>query len=155
MFEASHMAVGAICQVGLKRKMPVAVVAFASHAILDNTKFWHAPYPWPDGSPVILHFLPYPHDVPSILALIALVVATIVVGLLLRHYWWGMIWAIAPDLIDWIILRPIIGQSFFHDLFDKVSTPWGFGLEMAFVIVILVFILKRRQTSLANSDSIH
>lgn len=150
MFEPSHMAVGALCQVGLKRRIPVAVVAFASHALLDSTDLWHARYLWPEGSPVILHFLPYPHDLPSILTLIALVVATIAVGLLLRHYWWGMVWAVAPDLLDWIILRPITGRYPLHDLFDKVSTPWGFGLEMAFVAVILFAILKKKTSLIAD-----
>ena len=151
MFEVSHMAVGALCQVGLRRKLPVAAVAFTSHAVLDSTKIWHAPYPWPDDTPVVFHFLPYPHNLPSILTLIALVVATIIVGFLLRKYWWGMIWAIAPDLIDWIILRPITGRSPIHDFFDNVSTPWGFAVETAFVVIILLVILKRRQNSLVNS----
>ena len=146
MFAPSHMAVGALSQAGVKRKLPTAVVAVASAAVLDSTTMWHAPYPWPSDSPVILRFLPYPHDVPSILTLIALVVVTIGVGWLLRRYWWGMVWALAPDVIDWLILRPITGQHPIHDLFSKVTTPWGFGLEMAFVAVIVVVLLKRRRS---------
>ncbi len=87
MFAPSHMAVGALSQAGVKRKLPTAVVAFASAAVLDSTTMWHAPYPWPSDSPVILRFLPYPHDVPSILTLIALVIATVAVG-----------WLLGPDL---------------------------------------------------------
>jgi len=144
MFIPSHMAVGALSQAGLKRKAPTAVVAFASAAILDSTIIWHAPYPWPSRSPSILHFLPYPHNLPSILTLVALVVATVAVCFLLRHYWWGMVWGMAPDVIDWIILRPITGRSPIHDLFAKLTTPWGFGLEIAFVAVIVVVLMQTK-----------
>ncbi len=146
MFAPSHMAVGALSQAGLKRKLPTAVVAFTSAAILDSTIMWHAPYPWPSDSPVILRFIPYPHDAPSILTLIALVIATLAVGVLLRHYWWGMLWALAPDIIDWLILRPITGEHPIHDLFSKVETVWGFALEMGFIAVIVCVLLKRRRT---------
>ncbi|MFC1847701.1 hypothetical protein ACFLXV_00100 [Chloroflexota bacterium] len=145
MFAPSHMAVGALCQAGVKRKLPTAIVAFSSTAILDSTTIWHAPYPWPTDSPVILRFIPYPGDVPSILTLIALIILTLAVAWLLRRYWWGMAWALSPDIIDWIILRPITGQSPVHDLFAKISTPWGFGLEIAFIAVIVVLLLKRRR----------
>ena len=147
MFAPSHMAVGALSQAGLKRKLPTAVVAFASAAALDSTNIWHAPYPWPSDSPAILHFIPYPHDAPSILTVIALVIATVAVGWLLRHYWWGMAWALAPDIIDWLILKPITGQHPIHDWFSWLETPWGFALEMGFVAVIVVVLLKRRRTT--------
>ena len=147
MFTPSHMAVGALCQAGVKRKLPTAVVAFASHAVLDSTRFWHAPYPWPEDSPVILHIFPYPRDAPSILTLIALVIATIAVVYLLRRYWWGMLWGISPDIIDWIILRPITGDYPLHDLFGKVSTEWGFGLEMGFVVIIVAVLVMRRRSA--------
>ncbi|HEY49924.1 MAG TPA: hypothetical protein G4O13_07755 [Dehalococcoidia bacterium] len=147
MFAPSHMAVGALTQAGLKRKLPTAAVAFASSAVLDSTRFWHAPYPWPEDSPVILHIFPYPDDAPSILTLIALVVATIAVGWLLRRYWWGMAWAMAPDIIDWLFLRPITGENPIHDLFAKVSTAWGFGVEMAFVAIIVAVLLLRRRSA--------
>ena len=155
MFAPSHMAVGALSQAGLKRKLPTAVVAFASAAVLDSTTIWHAPYPWPSGSPVILHFLPYPHDAPSILTVIALVIATVAVGWLLRHYWWGMVWALAPDIIDWLILKPITGQHPIHDWFSWITTPWGFGLEMAFIAVIVVVLLKRRRTPPTKESPSH
>ena len=143
MFAASHMAVGALAEAGLRRRVPTAVAAFASAAILDSTKFWHAPYPWPEDSPVVLHSIPYPSSWQSTLTLIALVISTVAVGLLLRRYWWGMLWAVAPDIIDWLFLRPITGEHPLHDLFAKVSTPWGFGLEMAFIAVIVVVLLRR------------
>ena len=153
MFAPSHMAVGALTQAGLKRKLPTAIVAFASMGILDNTVLWHAPYPWPTNTSGFLHFIPYPHDVPSILSLIALIIATVVVGILLRRYWWGMLWAVAPDIIDRIILRPTIGKEPFHDLFAKMTTPWGFGLEMAFVAIIVYALLKKDKARASDVDS--
>ncbi len=145
MFAPAHMAVGALTQAGLEKKLPTAVVAFASFAILDSTNMWHAPSPWPSGSPVILHILPYPHDAPTILTVVALVIATIAVVFLLRRYWWGMVWAMAPDIIDWLNLRPITGKEPIHDWFSWVSTPWGFALEMAFVAFMVVILLRRKR----------
>ena len=152
MFAPSHMAVGALCQAGVKGKLPTAVAAFSSAAILDSTMMWHAPYPWPSDSPVILRFVPYPNDMPSILTLIALIILTLAVAWLLRRYWWGMAWALSPDIIDWIILRPITGQRPVHDLFAKVSTPWGFGLEVAFIAFIVVLLVKRRRAITGKLD---
>lgn len=155
MFAPIHMAVGAVAQAGMEKKLPTAVVAFASFAVLDSTNMWHAPYPWPEGSPAILHFLPYPHNAPSILAVIALVIATIAVGFLLRRYWWGMVWALAPDIVDWIILRPITGKTPIHDWFSWVETPWGFALEMAFVAVMVVVLVQRKRRLTAKSNTNH
>ncbi|MBM3155758.1 MAG: hypothetical protein FJ004_00550 [Chloroflexi bacterium] len=155
MFPPAHMAVGALCQAGIRRKLPTAAVAFASTAIVDSTNMWHAPYPWPSDSPAILRFLPYPHDVPSILTLVALVVATIAVGFLLRHYWWGMVWALAPDIIDWLILRPIVGKGVIHEWLSWVTTPWGFAIEMAFVVVIVVVLLGRQKKRMRASSEYH
>jgi len=134
--------------------MPTAVVAFASHGILDSTLLWHAPYPWPSGTPVILHFLPYPHNAPSILALMALVIATIVVTILLRRYWWGMVWALAPDLIDYLIIRPITGKDPINGWFSWVSTPWGLALEIGFIAVIIVVLLRRKQPAITGGGSV-
>ena len=144
MFAPSHMAVGALCEAGVKRKLPTAAVAFGSAALLDSTRIWHAPYPWPEDSPAILHFMPYPHDAPSILTLIALIILTLAVAWFLRRYWWGMAWGLAPDIIDWIILRPIMDRSPIHELFSKVSTAWGFGLEIAFIAVIVIVLVRGR-----------
>jgi hypothetical protein len=155
MFAPIHMAVGALSQAGIEKKLPTAVVAFASFAIMDSTNMWHAPYPWPSDSPVIFHILPYPHDALSILTVAALVIATIAVGFLLRRYWWGMVWALAPDIIDWLILRPITGKNPIHEWFSWVSTPWGFALEMAFVALIVVILLRRERRLTAKASSNH
>jgi hypothetical protein len=149
------MAVGALSQAGIEKKLPTAVVAFASFAVLDSTNMWHAPYPWPAGSPVILHFLPYPHNAPSILAVIALVIATIAVGFLLRRYWWGMVWALAPDIIDWLILRPITGKTPIHEWFSWVANPQGFALEMTFVALIVVILLRRKRRLITKASLNH
>lgn len=146
MFAPAHMAIGALAEKGLEKKVPTAAVALLSHPIVDNPRLWHAPYLWPQGSPAILQFLPYPHDLPSILVLAALVVLTIGVAILLRRYWWGMLWAISPDIIDWLILRPTIGRSPIHDdLFSWLSTPWGFAVEVTLILVIVVALFQRRK----------
>jgi hypothetical protein len=64
-----------------------------------------------------------------------------------------MVWAVAPDIIDWVILRPTTGREPIHELFSKVTTPWGFGLEMAFVAVIVILLLKRKKTRVADVNS--
>ena len=156
MFAPAHMAIGALAEKGLGKRAPTAAVALLSAPILDNPQMWHAlEYSWPEGSPAILQFLPYPHDLPSILILVALVVLTIGVAILLRHYWWGMVWALAPDIIDWLILKPITGQHPIHDWFSWVTTPWGFGLEMAFIAVIVLVLLMRRRTLPTKESAIH
>jgi precorrin-6B methylase 2 len=152
MFAPAHMAIGALAEEGLKNRVPTAAVALLSAPVLDNPLLWHAPYPWPAGSPAIFQFLPYPHDLPSILVLIALVVLTIGVAILLRHYWWGMLWAVSPDIIDWIILRPTIGRSPIHDLFSRLSTPWGFAVEVALIAVIVGTLLWRRRAKAMNEQ---
>ena len=145
MFTPSHMAIGALVQAGLKRKLPTAVVALASHALLDNTKIWHAyEYSWPSGTPMILQIFPYPHDVPSILTVVVLVIATIAVAFLLRHYWWGMLWSLAPDIIDWLVVRPITGREPIHDFIKKFQTPWGIALEIAFIVFITIIVLRKK-----------
>ncbi len=155
MFAPTHMAIGALTQAGIEKKLPTAVVAFASFAIIDSTGMWHAPYPWPASSPVILRILPYPHNLPSILTLVALVIATVAVGFLLRRYWWGMVWALAPDIIDYFILRPITGKERIHEWFSWVSTPWGFALEMAFVAIIVLILMQRKRKSTLKSSLNH
>ena len=145
MFAPAHMAIGALAERGLEQKAPTAAVALLSAPILDRAQFWHAPGSWPSGSPAILQFLPYPHDLSSIFVLIALVILTIAVAILLRHYWWGMLWASSPDIVDWIILRPTIGRSPVHDLFDQLSTPWGLAVEVTFMAVIVLALIWRRR----------
>lgn len=137
MFAPAHMAFGALAEKGLKKRAPTAVVALLSAPLLDNPKLWHAPEPWPQDSPSVFHFLPYPHDAPSILLLIGLIVLTISVAVLLRQYWWGMLWAMSPDIIDWVILRPIMGRGPIHDMFDQLATPWGFAVEVTIIVAIV------------------
>ena len=99
---------------------------------------------WLEDTPAILKIIPYPDHLAPILVVIVLVTLTIGAGWLLRRYWWGMLWGMAPDIIDWAILRPAIGREPIHDLFGKVETPWGFGLEMAFVALVVFVVLKGR-----------
>jgi hypothetical protein len=153
MFAPAHMAIGALAEKGLGKRAPTAAVALLIHPILDNPLLWHAPYPWPSGSPAILQFLPYPHNLPSILILVALVVLTIGVAILLRHYWWGMLWAVSPDIIDWLILRPAIGRAPIHDLFGQLSTPWGFAVEVTLIVVIVGTLVWRRRAKAQNRAS--
>ena len=153
MFAPTHMAVGALVEAKVKKRVPTAIIAVAAHAALDMTIFWHArdaQYQWPKGSFPFFEVLPYPHDVQSWLLVTALIFSTIAVAVLLRRYWWGMLWAMSPDIIDWGILRPLTGQSPIHDLFKKVSTPWGFLVEMllAAVITLAVYLLMKRQRGL-------
>jgi ubiquinone/menaquinone biosynthesis C-methylase UbiE len=148
------MAIGALAEKGLEKRAPTAAVALLSAPILDNPQMWHAlEYSWPEGSPAILQFLPYPHDLPSILILVALVVLTIGVAILLRHYWWGMLWAVSPDIIDWLILRPAIGRAPIHDLFGQLSTPWGFAVEVTLIVVIVGTLVWRRRAKAQNRAS--
>ena len=148
MFAATHMAVGALIESRVRQKAPTALIALASGAALDMTIFWHArgaEYHWPNDSPPIPQVVPYPHDVQSWLLVVVLVVSAIAVAALLRRYWWGMLWALMPDIIDWVILNPLTGRYPIHELFEKVSTPCGFVVEMLVVIVIvLVLYLKGR-----------
>jgi hypothetical protein len=56
-----------------------------------------------------------------------------------------MLWAVSPDIIDWLILRPAIGRSPIHDLFGQLSTPWGFAVEVTFIVVIVGTLVWRRR----------
>ncbi len=149
MFAATHMAVGALIEWRVQKKVPTAIIAVASAAALDMTIFWHArgaEYEWTDGSFPLFHVVPYPHDIQSQLLVAVLIISAIAVAILLRRYWWGMLWALSPDIMDFVILRPLIGEYQIHGLFKKVSTPWGFGVEMLLVaVVVLVLYLKGRK----------
>jgi hypothetical protein len=153
MFAATHMAVGALIESRVRKKAPTALVAVASAIVLDMTIFWHARdagYQWPPGSFSLFQVVPYPHDVESWLLVVVLVVSAAAVAVLLRRYWWGMLWALSPDIMDWLILKPLTGEHPIHDLFKKVSTPWGFAVEMLLVIVVVLVLYlkgKRRGTA--------
>ena len=155
MFAATHMAVGALIEAKVQKKAPTALVAVASAVVLDMTVLWHAPYSWPAGSPAIFTVIPYPHDALSIFVAVTLVVLVVAVALLLRRYWWGMLWGLSPDIIDWVILRPLTGEYQIHHLFPQISThwgPWSFGLEMLLVVSagLLAYRLMRKQQTSAR-----
>lgn len=142
MFAPTHMAVGALVDSRIKSRATVVPIAILSHAALDITVFWHAPYKWPDDAPAIAKVIPYPHDWTSALVVAALVIATLLVGFLLRRYWWGMLWGASPDILDWVLLRPITGHSSIHNFFHRVSTPWGFGVEMLLAAAVVLLVLR-------------
>ena len=150
MFAATHMAAGALIEAKMRKKAPTALIAVASAAVLDMTVLWHAPYPWPSGSPAILTIIPYPHDALSTFMAVTLVVSAVAVAWLLCRYWWGMLWGLSPDITDWVILRPLTGRYQIHRLFPQVAThwgPWSFGLEMLLVIsaALLAYRSMRKQ----------
>jgi hypothetical protein len=49
-----------------------------------------------------------------------------------------MLWALMPDIIDWGILDPLTGRHPIHDLFERISTPWGFAVETVLVAVVVL-----------------
>jgi len=154
VFAATHMAVGALVESRVRKKAPTALIALISHAALDMTIFWHArdaQYQWPEGSFPLFEVVPYPHDIQSWLLVAVLIISAAAVAVLLRRYWWGMLWALSPDIMDFVILRPLTGEHPIHDLFKKVSTPWGFAVEMLLVVVVvLVLYLKGRKRAAAQ-----
>jgi formate hydrogenlyase subunit 3/multisubunit Na+/H+ antiporter MnhD subunit len=87
----------------------------------------------------------------SWLLVAVLIFSAIAVAVLLRRFWWGMLWALSPDIMDYAILRPLTGEHPIHDLFKKVSTPWGFAVEMLLVVVaVLVLYLRGRKRATAG-----
>jgi len=153
MYAPYHLAAGALTEKGMKTRVPTAGIALLSAAILDNLllrnsiiePIQHINSPWPPGTPAILQIVPYPGDLLSTLVLVGLVVLTPALAYLMRHYWWGMLWALSPDIVDWIILRPTIGRNPIHDLFDQLSTPWGLAVEVTFIAVIVLALVWRRR----------
>jgi hypothetical protein len=143
------MAAGAFIESRLHTRLPTAVVSVAIHPVLDMIPLWHAPYPWPAGYPAVIKIVPYPQDPLSTVALVSLVTTTLLVAVLLRRYWWGMLWAVSPDIVDWLILRPLTGRYVIHHVFPtpKDWGPWSFGLEMLFLVTVaaLVYVSTRKK----------
>jgi len=157
VFAATHMAVGALVESRVRKKAPTALIALISHAALDMTIFWHArdaQYQWPKGSFPLFEVVPYPHDLQSWLLVAALIVSTVAVAVLLRRYWWGMLWALLPDIIEWVILKPLTGEHPIHDLFKKVSAPWGFAVEMLLVVVVVLVLYLRGRKRATAGDTV-
>jgi hypothetical protein len=157
MFAASHMAAGAFIESRMRKRIPTALISVAVHPLLDLIPLWHAPYPWPAGYPVILGVVPYPQDPLSTFALVSLVTSAVVVAVLLRRYWWGMLWALSPDIVDWLILRPLTGRYIIHHVFPTPDDwgPWSFGLEMLFIVTVaaLVYLsIKKQKTAPAPTQ---
>ena len=153
MYAPYHLAAGALAEKVMKTRVPTAGVALLSAPIIDNLllrnpitePIQHIHSPWPPDTPTILHIVPYPGDLLTTVVLIVLVVLTPVMVYLMRHYWWGMLWAILPDIIDWVILYPAIGKHPIHDLFDALSTPWGLAVELLLLLLIVGTILLKRR----------
>jgi formate hydrogenlyase subunit 3/multisubunit Na+/H+ antiporter MnhD subunit len=95
----------------------------------------------PRDSFPLFQVVPYPFDMQSWLLVAVLLVSAVAVGVLLRRYWWGMLWGLSPDIMDFAVLRPLTGEHPIHDLFKKVSTPWGFAVEMLLVVVVAALML--------------
>jgi len=147
MFTMTHAAVGALTQRAFQgRRGARAATAAAGvllHAIMDNPKLWHAPYPWPPGTPAILRFLPYPHDLPSSVWVGVVLALTLTTLFLLWRFWWGMLWANAPDIADWLLLRPMLGVSWIHDhAFPYLYEMWGAPLEIASLALIVALLFQ-------------
>ena len=149
MFAASHMVAGAFIESRVRKRMPTALISLAIHPLFDMITLWHAPYPWPAGYPAILGVVPYPQYPLSSFALVSLVTATVLVAVLLSRYWWGMLWALSPDIVDWLLLRPLTGRYAIHHVFPTPIDwgPWSFGLEMLFTVALagLVYLSIRKQ----------
>ena len=157
MFAATHMAVGALVESRVRKKVATVLVAAASAVALDMTIFWHArdaEYQWPRGSFPLFQVVPHPHDMQSWLLVAILIFSAIAVAVLLRRFWWGMLWALSPDIMDFVILRPLTGEHPIHDLFKKVSTPWGFAVEMFLVVVVVLVLYLRGRKRATAGDTV-
>ena len=160
MYTPYHLVAGALAEKGLKTRLQTASVALLSHFILDNLLIrhpiiepaYHIDSPWPEGTPAIIAIVPYPDSILSAVVLASLVILTPIIAFVLRRYWWGMLWAVSPDIIDWIILYPIFSIHPIHNLSDTLSTPWGLAIEMTLLLLIVGTVLLRRSVGLRNKD---
>jgi len=157
VFAATHMAVGALIESRVRKKAATVPVAAASAVALDMTIFWHArdaEYQWPRDSFPLFQVVPHPHDMQSWLLVAVFIVSVIAVGVLLRRFWWGMLWALSPDIMDFVILRPLIGEHPIHDLVKRVSTPWGLAVEMLLVVVVVLVLYPRVRKRATAGDTV-
>lgn len=160
MYAPYHLVAGALAEKGMKTRVPTAGVALLSHFILDNLLLrhpiievvYHIDSPWPQGTPAIISIVPYPDSILSTIVLVILVILTPIMAFVLRRYWWGMLWAVSPDIIDWIILYPIFSIHPIHYLSDTLSTPWGLAMEMTLLLLIVGTVLLRRRAGLRNKN---
>jgi hypothetical protein len=160
MYTPYHLAAGALAEKGMKTRVPTAGVALLSHFILDNLLLrhpviepvYHIDSPWPEGTPAIIAIVPYPDSILSAVVLAVLVILTPIIAFMLRRYWWGMLWAVSPDIIDWIILYPIFSIHPIHNFSDTLSTSWGLAIEMTLLLFIVGMVLVRRRVGLRNDN---
>lgn len=151
MYAPYHLAAGALTEKCIKKRVPTAGVALLSAALLDNLllrssiiePIQHIDSPWPPGTPALIQIVPYPADLLSTFILVVLVLLTPALVYLMRRYWWGMLWAVLPDIIDWVILYPTIGKHPIHDLFDALSTLWGLAVEVTIIVIIAGTVIWR------------
>lgn len=119
-------------------------LSLASHFFIDASAIitYHPPKAdWKDWFWVSYHVIVY-------------IGTVIVLFFFLVEYWWTIIAATLPDLVDWLILRAIFKKTpIFHPLIDKLrdilykKTPnwnhkrWTVIIEFAIVGVLLTAIL--------------
>ncbi|MDP3061605.1 MAG: hypothetical protein Q8O40_00100 [Chloroflexota bacterium] len=147
MFAIGHMALGALVDEAVPNRVAAAALAVLTHPLVDNPRLWHAPWEWPEGSPSFLRFIPYPHDAVSWGFVVGLVALTVGFGYLMRSHWWGMLWALSPDLLDWLLIRPLLGRELLHRFWAEggpIDTPIGFAVELGVVLLVLVAVSRSR-----------
>jgi hypothetical protein len=125
----------------------VLPLSLASHFFIDASSIitYHPPKAdWKDWFWVSYHLIVYAGTI-------------VILVFFLVDYWWTIIAANLPDLVDWVILRPIFKKKpFFHPIADKLrsvlykKTPnwnykrWTVIIEFAIVGVLLTAIILLR-----------
>jgi len=94
----------------------IGSLAVASHFLLDGIAIstYHPPQAkWDDRFWVIFHVV------------FVYIGAVVVVIIFFREYWWIMIFAYLPDLIDWNIMRGLLHRDpIVHPVIDKFRTRY-------------------------------
>ena len=125
----------------------VLPLSFASHFLIDASAIitYHPPKAdWKDWFWVTYHLIVYAGTV-------------VVLIFFFVEYWWTILAANLPDIVDWFILRGVFKKDpFFHPFADKVrsflykKTPnwnhkrWTVIIEFCIVGILLTFILLLR-----------